>query len=59
MIKEGFVEKAVFEPSRDHGQNLNRRHRAKRTPSGRNGRNKGLEKKKYKMLWRVISDHFG
>lgn len=47
MIKEGFVEKAVFEPSRDHGQNLNRRHRAKRTPSGRNGRNKGLEKKKY------------
>lgn len=36
------MEKAVFELSRDQGQNLSRRHRAKRTASGRN---KGMERK--------------
>lgn len=44
------MEKAAFELSRDHGQNLNRRHRAKSAPSGRNGRNKEMEKKKDKKV---------
>lgn len=35
MIKEGFTAKATFEPTREHGQNLNRRHEMKRIPSGK------------------------
>ena len=57
-IIRGFMEKARFELSTEYGQNLNRRHRAKGTPSRRNGMNQGMEEKKDEGIWRRASDPF-